>query len=123
MESLVAAPTNGSLKQLIVCWTPRSTEFASKKQREALSAKATETVAVIGIPIHPYFGPIYLWHSPKFPMADVMINGMPACTVGAMGYFVHIPQGIPIPPTPTNISYWTRYLTNIRELTRIISQS
>ena len=69
--------------------------------------------AVIGIPIHPYFGPIYLWHSPKFPMADVMINGMPACTVGAMGYFFHIPQGIPIPPTPTNISYWTRYLTNI----------
>ncbi len=69
--------------------------------------------AVIGVPIHPYFGPIYLWHSPKFPSADVLINGMPACTVGAMGYFFHIPQGIPVPPTPTNISYWTRYLTNI----------
>jgi len=69
--------------------------------------------AVVGVPVHPYFGPIYLWHSPKFPSADVLINGMPACTVGAMGYFVHIPQGVPVPPTPTNASYWTRYLTNI----------
>jgi len=69
--------------------------------------------AVIGIPIHPYFGPIYLWHSPKFPAANVFINGLPACTVGSMGYFFHIPQGIPVPITPTNISYWTRYLTNI----------
>ncbi len=69
--------------------------------------------AVVGVPVHPYFGPIYLWHSPKFPMADVFINGMPACSVGAMGYFVHIPQGVPVPPTPTNASYWTRYLTNV----------
>ena len=69
--------------------------------------------AVIGVPVHPYFGPIFLWHSPKFPMADVFINGMPACSVGAMGYSVHIPQGAPLPPTPTNASYWTRYLTNI----------
>ena len=69
--------------------------------------------AVVGVPIHPYFGPIFLWHSPKFPMADVFINGMPACSVGAMGYSVHIPQGIPVPPTPTNVSYWTRYLSNI----------
>ncbi len=68
---------------------------------------------VMGIPVHPYFGPIYLWHTPKFPMANVLINGMPACTVGAMGYYLHIPQGIPVPPTPTNAFYWTRYLTNI----------
>jgi len=27
-----------------------------------------------GIPIHPYFGPIFLWHSPKFPSADVFIT-------------------------------------------------
>lgn len=66
-----------------------------------------------GIPVHPYFGPIYLWHSPKFPMANVFINGMPACSVGAMGYFVHVPQGVPVPPTPTNCPYWKRYLTNI----------
>jgi len=69
--------------------------------------------AVLGIPIHPYFGPIYLWHSPKFPTANVFINGLPACSVGSMGYYVHIPQGFPVPITPTNVSYWTRYLTNI----------
>jgi len=66
-----------------------------------------------GIPIHPYLGLIYLWSDPTFPRASVFINGMPACSVGAMGYSVHIPQGIPIPPTPTNSPYWTRYLTNI----------
>ncbi len=69
--------------------------------------------AVVGVPVHPYFGPIYLWHSPKFPMCDVLINSMPACTVGAMGYFAHVPQGVPVPPTPANATYWTRYLTNI----------
>jgi hypothetical protein len=66
-----------------------------------------------GIPVHPYFGPVYLWHTPKFPMADVLINGMPALSVGAMGYFAHIPQGVPVPPTPTNAPYWKRYLTNV----------
>jgi hypothetical protein len=69
--------------------------------------------AVIGVPIHPYFGTIFLWHQPNFPVANVFINGMPACTVGAMGYSAHIPQGAPIPPTPTNCPYWKRYLTNI----------
>ena len=69
--------------------------------------------AVVGVPVTPYFGPIFLWHSPKFPKADVLINGMPACSVGAMGYSVHIPQGIPVPPTPTNVAYWKRYLTNV----------
>lgn len=67
---------------------------------------------VPGIPVHPYFGPIFLWHSPKFPMANVLINGMPACTVGAMGYSAHIPQGVPGPTAP-NMSYWKRYLLNI----------
>ena len=66
-----------------------------------------------GIPIHPYFGCIFLWSDPTFPKASVFINGLPACTVGAMGYSVHIPQGIPVPPTPTNCPYWKRYLTNI----------
>jgi uncharacterized Zn-binding protein involved in type VI secretion len=68
---------------------------------------------VPGIPVHPYFGPIYLWHSPQFPMANVLINGLPACSVGAMGYFAHVPQGVPVPPTPTNCPYWKRYLTNV----------
>jgi hypothetical protein len=63
---------------------------------------------------HPYFGPIYLWSTPIFPKADVFINMMPAASVGAMGYFAHIPQGLPNPPTMTNCpAYWKRYLTNI----------
>lgn len=66
-----------------------------------------------GIPVHPYFGLVFLWHTPKFPSANVFINGLPACAVGAMGYSVHIPQGVPVPPTPTNSPYWKRYLTNI----------
>jgi hypothetical protein len=60
---------------------------------------------------HPYFGPVFLWHSPKFPLADVFINNLPATTTGAMGYYAHIPQGLPV--EPTNAPYWTRYLTNI----------
>lgn len=67
-----------------------------------------------GIPVHPYFGTIFLWHTPKFPMADVFINGMPALAVGAMGYSAHVPQGVPVPPSPLNMpSYWKRYLTNV----------
>ncbi len=69
--------------------------------------------AVTGPPIHPYFGPIYLWHDPIFPQNNVFINGLAACTVGAMGYWFHVPQGLPVPPTPTNVPYWKRYLTNI----------
>lgn len=66
-----------------------------------------------GIPVHPYVGLVFLWHSPKFPMANVFINMKPACAVGAMGYSVHVPQGVPVPPTPTNVPYWKRYLINI----------
>jgi hypothetical protein len=66
-----------------------------------------------GIPIHPYIGLIFLWHTPKFPMCNVLINSMPACASGAMGYSAHIPQGVPVPPTPTNLPYWKRYLTNV----------
>ncbi len=63
---------------------------------------------------HPYFGPIYLWSTPAFPKMDVLINGMPAASTGSMGYFAHIPQGLPNPPTATNIpAYWKRYITNI----------
>jgi hypothetical protein len=65
-----------------------------------------------GIPVHPYFGAIFLWHTPAFPKADVFINSMPACAVGAMGYSVHVPQGVPVLP-PNCPSYWKRYLTNI----------
>lgn len=62
---------------------------------------------------HPYLGPVYLWMTPKFPKVDTLINGMPAATSGAMGYFVHIPMGAPVPPTLLNMAYWKRYLLNI----------
>jgi hypothetical protein len=88
--------------------------FPAAKLMDTVVGVDVHAVAPIpGIPIHPYFGPIYLWHTPTFPKSDVLINGMPACAVGAMGYFVHVPQGVPVPPTPTNVSYWKRYLTNI----------
>lgn len=88
--------------------------FPAAKLMDMVIGVDVHAVAPIpGIPIHPYVGPIYLWHTPAFPKCDVLINGMPACSVGAMGYFFHIPQGIPVPPTPTNIPYWKRYLTNI----------
>ena len=87
--------------------------FPAAKLMDTVIGVDVHAVAPIpGIPVHPYFGPIYLWHSPKFPMADVLINGMPAMSVGGMGYFFHIPQGVPVPPTPTNTPYWKRYLTN-----------
>jgi hypothetical protein len=62
---------------------------------------------------HPYFGSIFLWTTPTFPKINVLINGMPACASGAMGYSMHIPQGIPTPPSMLNQAYWKRYLTNI----------
>lgn len=62
---------------------------------------------------HPYFGPIYLWTTPKFAKVDTLINGIPAATSGAMGYFLHIPLGLPVPPTFLNLAYWKRYLLNI----------
>jgi hypothetical protein len=62
---------------------------------------------------HPYFGLIYLWSTPSFAKINILINGMPACASGAMGYSCHIPQGIPTPPSMLNQAYWRRYLLNI----------
>lgn len=62
---------------------------------------------------HPYFGPIYLWMTPTFPKVSVLINGMPAVAAGGMGYCVHIPMGLPCPPSMLNMAYWRRYLLNI----------
>lgn len=62
---------------------------------------------------HPYFGRIFLWMSPKFPETNTFINGLPASTAGSMGYAVHPPQGIPIPPSMLNAMFWRRYLLNI----------
>jgi hypothetical protein len=62
---------------------------------------------------HPYFGSIFLWLTPAFPKINTLINGMPAATAGAMGYSMHIPQGIPTPPSMLNQLYWRRHLLNI----------
>jgi hypothetical protein len=56
-------------------------------------------------------GTVFLWLTPQFPMMNVFVNSTPACAVGAMGYSVHIPVGIPI--LPMNPGYWTRYLTHV----------
>ncbi len=86
---------------------------AAKFMDNVIGIDVHAVAPIPGIPIHPYFGSIFLWSDPTFPKASVFINGLPACSVGAMGYSVHIPQGVPIPPTPTNCPYWKRYLTNI----------
>ncbi len=72
-------------------------------------------IALAPVPMvpHPYVGAIFLWTTPKFPTIDTLINGMPACAAGSMGYSVHIPMGAPIPPTMLNLLYWRRYLTNV----------
>src|SRR6266852_2242869 len=62
---------------------------------------------------HPYFGSIYLWMTPQFPKINTLINSMPAGTAGCMGYSVHIPMGLPAPPSMLNMAYWRRYLINI----------
>jgi hypothetical protein len=62
---------------------------------------------------HPYFGVIFLWMTPSFPKVNTLINGMPACAAGSMGYSVHIPQGIPTPPSMLNQMYWRRHLMNV----------
>jgi len=86
---------------------------AAKFMDNFIGIDAHAVAPIPGIPVHPYFGLIYLWSDPTLPRASVFINSMPACSVGAMGYSVHIPQGVPVPPTPTNCPYWKRYLTNI----------
>jgi hypothetical protein len=70
---------------------------------------------------HPYFGAIFLWTTPAFPKIDTLINGMPACATGAMGYSAHIPQGIPTPPSMLNQAYWKRYLTNIPKALMLVA--
>lgn len=69
---------------------------------------------------HPYLGTIFLWNTPQFPSFKsglVLINGMPACTVGAMGYSVHIPMGLPAPPTFTNLmTYWKHHLIQVPKM-------
>lgn len=70
---------------------------------------------------HPYFGSIFLWLTPAFPKINTLINGMPAATAGAMGYSMHIPQGIPTPPSMLNQLYWRRHLLNIPKALMLVA--
>jgi hypothetical protein len=70
---------------------------------------------------HPYFGVIFLWMTPAFPKVNTLINGMPACTAGSMGYSVHIPMGIPAPPTMLNMGYWRRHLLNVPKALMLVA--
>lgn len=66
---------------------------------------------------HGYIGALLLWNTPKFPAFSsgvVLVNGLPACTIGAMGYGGQLPLFVPGPPTFTNLlSYWRHHLLNI----------
>lgn len=70
---------------------------------------------------HPYFGCIFLWSTPMFAKINTLINGMPACAAGSMGYSVHIPMGLPCPPSMLNLAYWRRYLLNIPKQLMLIA--
>jgi hypothetical protein len=59
--------------------------------------------------------------TPKFPEVTVLINGMPAVTAGGMGYAVHIPMGLPAPPSMLNMAYWRRYLLNIPKALMLVA--
>jgi hypothetical protein len=70
---------------------------------------------------HPYFGVIFLWMTPGFPKMNVLINGMPACATGAMGYSVHVPMGLPAPPSLLNLSYWRRHIMNVPKALMLVA--
>jgi hypothetical protein len=78
---------------------------------------------VVPVPMtpHPYFGVIFLWMTPSFPKVNTLINKMPACTAGSMGYSVHIPFGAPIPPTMMNLGYWRRHLMNVPKALMLVA--
>src|SRR5262245_12420743 len=78
---------------------------------------------VVPVPMtpHPYFGVIFLWMTPAFPKVNTLINKMPACTAGSMGYSVHVPMGAPIPPTMMNMGYWRRHLLNVPKALMLVA--
>ena len=98
--------------------------FPAAKLMDPIMGLDFHTVLEGPVPVpmvpHPYMGAIFLWNTPQFPSFKsglVLINGMPACTVGAMGYAAHIPMGLPAPPTFTNLlSYWRHHLIQVPKL-------
>jgi hypothetical protein len=98
--------------------------FPAVKMTDMVMGVDFHTVLIV-VPVpmtpHPYFGCIFLWMTPAFPKVNVLINKMPACSVGSMGYSVHIPMGAPIPPTMINIPYWRRHLMNIPKALMLVA--
>lgn len=97
--------------------------FPAAKLMDSVIGVDFHTVIIVApVPMvpHPYIGKLMLWNTPQFPTFSgglVLINGMPACTVGAMGYSAHIPMGAPAPPTFTNLmTYWRHHLVNIPKI-------
>jgi hypothetical protein len=65
---------------------------------------------------HSYAGKLFLWNTPQFPVFKsgiVLINMVPACTVGAMGYGCHAPMLIPGPTFTNLMTYWRHHLVMI----------
>jgi len=102
--------------------------FPAAKLMDPILGLDFHTVLEAAVPVplvpHPYLGAIFLWNTPQFPFFKsglVLINGMPACTVGAMGYSIHFPEGLPAPPTFTNLlSYWRHHLIQVPKLLVLI---
>jgi len=101
--------------------------FPAAKMMDPVMGLDCHTVLIPPSPIpvpmvpHLYMGALLLWHTPQFPMFSdglVLINGMPACTVGAMGYSCHCaPVFLPCPPTFTNLmTYWRHHLIQVPKL-------
>ena len=73
---------------------------------------------VYGVPVHPYNGTITVHNTPKFPLCNVTVNNMPACTIGASSIMPHVPQGAPI--DPTNFLYAQKDKVNTKMLQELI---
>ncbi|MGD9201998.1 MAG: hypothetical protein PVI26_10570 [Chitinispirillia bacterium] len=74
---------------------------------------------VYGVPAHPYNGIITIHHTPKFPMCNVTVNSMPACTIGASSVTPHVPQGTPI--DPSNFLYGKKDRVNTKMMQELIA--
>jgi hypothetical protein len=73
---------------------------------------------VYGVPVHPYNGTITVHNTPKFPMCNVTVNNMPACTIGASSVMPHVPQGTPI--DPSNFLYGKKDKVNTKMLQELV---
>jgi hypothetical protein len=76
---------------------------------------------VYGVPVHPYNGTITVHTTPKFPMCNVTVNSMPACTIGASSVMPHVPQGTPI--DPSNFLYGKKDKVNTKMMQELLKHT